>query len=110
MKTEYGNYNVDDFIEVDGKLQELTVTITLCEYRNLITERERNEKAVDDMHIRLTETVSRNNNLCAEIKELKANVAELQSTNEKLRAEINDLHFDLRMESPKARCITVERN
>lgn len=37
-KTEC-SYNEDDFVERDGKLEELTVTITLCEYRNLIADR-----------------------------------------------------------------------
>ena len=38
-KTAYsGCYNEDDFIERAGEMHELTVTITLCEYRNLITE------------------------------------------------------------------------
>lgn len=36
-KTEF-SYNEDDFVERDGKLDELTVTITLCEYRNLIAD------------------------------------------------------------------------
>lgn len=30
--------NEDDFAEHDGNMRELTVTITLCEYRNLIRE------------------------------------------------------------------------
>lgn len=38
-KTEYLNcYNEDDFVERAGEMHELTVTITLCEYRNLITD------------------------------------------------------------------------
>lgn len=36
--TEF-SYNEDDFVERDGQMQELTVEITLCEYRNLITDR-----------------------------------------------------------------------
>lgn len=39
LKTEYG-YNENDFVEKDGVLQELTVTITLGEYRDLITTNE----------------------------------------------------------------------
>ena len=39
LKTEYG-YNENDFVEKDGALQELTVTITLSEYRDLVTEKE----------------------------------------------------------------------
>ena len=37
LKTEY-TYNEDDFIETTNGMQELTVTITLGEYRNLIKE------------------------------------------------------------------------
>lgn len=46
-KTEYGRYNEDDFAERSGQLDELTVTITLCEYRNLITEITRLDMTVD---------------------------------------------------------------
>ena len=35
VKTD-GTYNEDDFVQRDSILDELTVTITLCEYRNLI--------------------------------------------------------------------------
>lgn len=37
LKTEYG-YNEDDFVQNRDGMQELTVTITLCEYRNLLKE------------------------------------------------------------------------
>lgn len=37
LKSEFCR-NDDDFYETNGHLKELTVTITLCEYRNLITE------------------------------------------------------------------------
>ena len=44
-KTEYNHcYNEDDFIERAGEMHELTVTITLCEYRNLIAENTRLEE------------------------------------------------------------------
>lgn len=46
LKTEY-NYNEDDFAERSRQLEELTVTITLCEYRNLITEQTRLDMTVD---------------------------------------------------------------
>lgn len=49
FKTEYNTYNDDDFIENDGTMNELTVTITLCEYRNLIEERVYNEKAISEL-------------------------------------------------------------
>ena len=46
LKTDY-HYNEDDFAERGGQLDELTVTITLCEYRNLITEQTRLDMTVD---------------------------------------------------------------
>jgi len=35
-KTDTFGFNEDDFLQRDGAMQELTVKITLCEYRNLI--------------------------------------------------------------------------
>lgn len=49
LKTDYTGYNEDNFIEVDGQLKELTVTITLCEYRNLIEDRVYSEKAIQQL-------------------------------------------------------------
>lgn len=46
LKTDY-RYNEDDFTERSGQLDELTVTITLCEYRNLLTEQTRLDMTVD---------------------------------------------------------------
>lgn len=46
LKTDY-NYNEDDYAERSGQLDELTVTITLCEYRNLISEQTRLDMTVD---------------------------------------------------------------
>lgn len=109
-KTEHGNYNADDFIEIDGQLKELTVTITLCEYRNLITERTRQERELDGAYTLLKDEIDRNGALCTENIELKAHVDELQSIIEKQRAEINDLSFDLRMKKSETRCAAVERN
>ena len=37
LKTEYG-FNEDDFVQNGNGMQELTVTITLCEYRNLVKD------------------------------------------------------------------------
>ena len=37
LKTEY-SYNEDDFIQNGNDMKELTVTITLCEYRNLVRD------------------------------------------------------------------------
>lgn len=55
LKTECG-YNDDDFVERDGKLDELTVTITLNEYRNLISDivcREQDFRKLSDEHEKL---------------------------------------------------------
>ena len=36
LKTSYGAFENDDFVEENGQLRELTVTITLSEYRELV--------------------------------------------------------------------------
>lgn len=36
LKTSYGVFEQDDFVEESGQLRELTVTITLSEYRELV--------------------------------------------------------------------------
>ena len=36
LKTSYGVFEQDDFLEENGQLRELTVTITLSEYRELV--------------------------------------------------------------------------
>ena len=47
-KTEYaGCFNEDDFAQRGGALEELTVTITLCEYRNMVREQARNELQIE---------------------------------------------------------------
>lgn len=46
-KTNLGYYNNDDFQEIGGALHELTVMITLCEYRNLIRETARMERELE---------------------------------------------------------------
>lgn len=38
LKTETSFYNEDDFVQREGQLRELTVKITLAEYRNLVRE------------------------------------------------------------------------
>lgn len=37
LKTSYGVFEQDDFVEENGQLRELTVTITLSEYRELVS-------------------------------------------------------------------------
>ena len=46
LKTDF-SYTDDDFVQRGEGLDELTVTITLCEYRNLITEQVRLDMTVD---------------------------------------------------------------
>ena len=36
LKTSYGGFEQDAFVEDSGQLRELTVTITLSEYRELV--------------------------------------------------------------------------
>ena len=51
LKTDCVCYNEDNFVEEDGQIHELTVEITLGEYRNLISEITRQDILID----RLTE-------------------------------------------------------
>ncbi len=48
IKSEY-EYNEDNFVEENENLKELTVTITLCEYRNLIEDRAYSDKAIGEL-------------------------------------------------------------
>lgn len=59
LKTDYNSFNEDDFVESGGEMKELTVTITLCEYRNLITEQTRYEAEVDRLQDRLKQAEER---------------------------------------------------
>lgn len=36
LKTDYADYNAIDFVQNNEEMQELTVEITLCEYRHLL--------------------------------------------------------------------------
>ena len=48
IKTEFNcAYNEDNFVQNGDSMQEITVTITLCEYRNIIEERIRNEQRIE---------------------------------------------------------------
>lgn len=55
LKTDYG-WNEDDFIQDDEKMKELTVTITLCEYRNLLREQTQNEAIICELEKKLKDT------------------------------------------------------
>lgn len=52
LKTSYGVYENDDFVEENDQLRELTVTITLSEYRELVAssvlQRDFNDQ-IDDL-------------------------------------------------------------
>lgn len=54
LKTDY-SYCEDDFVQNAEDLNELTVTITLCEYRNLIREQARNEATIDALNDKVSE-------------------------------------------------------
>lgn len=55
LKTDY-QYNEDDFVQNGDFLNELTVTITMCEYRNLIREQAQNEKRIEILEEELKKT------------------------------------------------------
>ena len=48
LKNDY-SYNEDNFIQDGDVLRELTVTITLCEYRNIIEELTHARSLVDSL-------------------------------------------------------------
>lgn len=63
-KTEYsGCFNEDDFMQRGGELEELTVTITLCEYRNMVRELARNELIIEKLESEKEKLVNENKNL-----------------------------------------------
>jgi hypothetical protein len=67
LKTDEDYYNKYDFVQVDESMEELTVEITLAEYRSLI----RNDAY---QAVRITE--------------LKGQLAAAQADNEKLRQQL----------------------
>lgn len=85
-KTEF-TYNEDNFVERDGKLQELTVEITLEEYRNLLTERVYNEKEIEALQEKnksledslkvITEMIFENSEIKGKISSLFESVVQL---------------------------------
>ena len=52
LKSECTGANDDNFVQEVETMKELTVTITLEEYRNLIIERTRNEEYINDLEER----------------------------------------------------------
>ena len=49
LKTSYGVFEQDDFVEESGQLRELTVTITLSEYRELVASSMRQRDYIDQI-------------------------------------------------------------
>lgn len=56
LKTSYGVFENDDFVEENGQLRELTVTITLSEYRELVASSVLQRNYIDQIDD-LTQTV-----------------------------------------------------
>lgn len=66
LKTSYGVFEQDDFVEESGQLRELTVTITLSEYRELVASSVLQHNYIDQIDD-LTEVIDF---LCQHILEL----------------------------------------
>ena len=49
LKTSYGVFEQDDFVEESGQLRELTVTIPLSEYRELVVSSMRQQDYIDQI-------------------------------------------------------------
>lgn len=64
IKTENPYYNELNFAECDGKLSELTVTITLEEYRELIIQQTRNELKIAELEKKTKELEFDFNTIC----------------------------------------------
>lgn len=66
LKTSYGVFENDDFVEENDQLRELTVTITLSEYRELVASSVLQRDYIDQIED-LTQVVDR---LCKVVFEL----------------------------------------
>ncbi|EIL3010534.1 TPA: hypothetical protein ACU2IV_000264 [Staphylococcus pseudintermedius] len=77
---EFGNYNLseDNFVAN----QELTVTITLNEYRDLISEKAKSKQKIDEARNDYYKERDKNRKLEEEVKNLKQKIYELQNPNE----------------------------
>jgi len=71
----YGDYSADDYLNAEQN--ELTVTITLHEYRDLIKAKIKSE--IQKEKLDWYEQYSRANKAEAEVKKLRANVEALKS-------------------------------
>lgn len=79
IKTEL-DYNEDNFLEVDGKMQELTVTITLAEYRNLIFDQCIKDEKINELY-------ANNDRLVAQLLKAEEKIKELQDERKEARNE-----------------------
>lgn len=77
---DFGNYNLseDNFVAN----QELTVTITLNEYRDLISEKAKYKQKIDDARNDYFKERDKNRKFEEEVKSLKQKIYELQNPNE----------------------------
>ncbi|HGH0899289.1 TPA: hypothetical protein ACJHIR_001388 [Staphylococcus pseudintermedius] len=77
---DFGSYNLseDNFVAN----QELTVTITLNEYRDLISEKAKSKQKIDDARNDYYKERDKNRKLEDEVKSLKQKIYELQNPNE----------------------------
>ena len=75
LKSDY-NYNEDDFIQDGDVLRELTVTITLCEYRNIIEDLTYTRSQVDSLQEQKEKLKKQNDAL---VKVLRSNIPEFES-------------------------------
>ena len=66
-----GCYNEDDFVQRGENMDELTVTITLCEYRNIITELTRMEIRLNAANEQIAELEKEKEQLSSAVATIK---------------------------------------
>ncbi len=88
MKTAEYTYNEDNFVEENESLRELTVTITLGEYRNLIVDQISNEKKIESLH---NERVDLNEQISTLYDNLRERERELECLKEEYNALLNHI-------------------
>lgn len=77
LKTDESYFNKDNFVERDGKLQEIVVSITLEEYRGLVASKADLQRQVWDKN--------------EKIRKLEEKIQMLDAAGEELRLEIAKL-------------------
>jgi hypothetical protein len=63
LKTDEDYYNKHDFVQVDESMEELTVEITLAEFRSLIADQIRQQCRITELKSQLTAVVTENDKL-----------------------------------------------